>query len=65
MVSEVIAFIVDNRPLGQGFRFVENEAPLIDTCSQRAHMANVRDPKVLRKPPPLLKPLAVSRQETN
>src|SRR2546430_14218039 len=50
---DVIAFVVgnqiDNRTLGQGCRLVEDEPPLLDTCSESAHMATVRDSKVLGK----------------
>ena len=50
---ELIAFVVDNqidnRTLGQGSRLVEDGPPLLDTCSESAHMATVRDSKVLGK----------------
>ena len=50
---DVIAFVVgnqiDNRTLGQGSRLVEDGPPLLDTCSESAHMATVRDSKVLGK----------------
>jgi hypothetical protein len=40
VVGEVIAFVVNHqvgdRPLGQGCRIVENEAPLLDTRSETA-----------------------------
>lgn len=45
LVGEVITFVIcnqiDNRPLGQGCRLVENELPLLDTCSERAHIATL------------------------
>lgn len=46
LVGEVITFVVSNQvddcPLGQGCRLVENEPPLLDTGSERAHVATVR-----------------------
>jgi hypothetical protein len=41
LVGEVITFVVsskvDNGPLQQGCRLVENEAPLLDVCHSRLH----------------------------
>ena len=46
LVGEVIALIVcnqvDNRPVRQGCRFVENEPAFLDMGSERSHAANVR-----------------------
>lgn len=46
VVSEVVTLVVrhevDNRPLGQSGRLVENKPPLFDTGSERAHVATVR-----------------------
>lgn len=67
VVREVVTFVVgdqvDNRPLGQGGRLVENKPPVFDTCSERTHGATVRLSTVPRKrsgrstkPVDLLKP---------
>jgi len=46
VVGEVITFVishqVDNRPLGQGCRLVEDQPSLLDMGSERAHVATVR-----------------------
>jgi hypothetical protein len=46
LVAEVIALIVsnlvDNRPVRQGCRFVENEPTLFNTGSKRTHAVTVR-----------------------
>ena len=46
LVGEVIALIVsnhvDNRPVRQGCRFVENEAAFLNMGSERTHAATVR-----------------------
>lgn len=45
-VSEVVTLVVcdevDNRTLGQRCRLVQDEPPLLDTRSERAHVATVR-----------------------
>ena len=45
-VGEVITLVVhnkvDNRPLGQRCRLVQNQAPLLDMGSERAHVDTVR-----------------------
>ena len=42
VVGEVVTFVVrnevDNRPLGQRGRLVQNEPPLFDARSERAHV---------------------------
>jgi hypothetical protein len=54
LVGEVITFVVgnqiDNRPLRQCRRLVENQSSLLNTCSERAHTATVRDSKRGGKP---------------
>ncbi len=46
IVREVVTLVVrnevDNRPLGQSGRLVENEPPVLDTRLERAHVATVR-----------------------
>jgi len=46
VVGEVITFVishqVDNRPFGQSCRLVEDQASLLDTGSERAHVDTVR-----------------------
>ena len=46
VIGEIITLIVrdkvDNGPLGQSRRLVENKPPLFDTGSERAHVATVR-----------------------
>ena len=53
VLGEVIAFVVsdqvDNRAFGQGCRLVENEPPLFDAGSERAHETTVRVSEALGK----------------
>lgn len=46
VVGEVITFVISDQvqdhPLGQSRRLVENEPPLLDTRSQTAHVPTVR-----------------------
>ena len=46
LVSQVVTLIVrdqiDDGPVGQGRGFIEDEAPLLDARSERAHGATVR-----------------------
>ncbi len=46
IVREVVTLVVrnevDNRPLGQSGRLVENEPPVLDTRLERAHVATLR-----------------------
>jgi hypothetical protein len=37
VITVVVRHQVDNGPFGQRCRLVENEPPLLDTCSERAH----------------------------
>jgi hypothetical protein len=45
-IREVVAFIignqVDNRPVRPGGRLVEYDAPVLNACSQGAHVATIR-----------------------
>jgi hypothetical protein len=54
VVGEVITFVVshqiDNRTLGQGRPLVQNESPLLDTCSETAHVPTVRLSDLLGTP---------------
>ena len=54
LVAEVVTFVisdqVDNRPIGQGGRLIENEPPVLDTGSERAHAATLRLSRVPDKP---------------
>jgi hypothetical protein len=47
-VSEVVTLIVcdemEDSPLGKIGRLIENEPPLLDACSERAHVTNVERP---------------------
>jgi hypothetical protein len=46
LIREVVAFIIGNqvdyRPVPQGGRFVEYDAPVLNACSEGAHVANIR-----------------------
>jgi hypothetical protein len=54
LVGEVIAFVisdqVDNRPIGQGSRLIENEPPLLDTRAEGTHAITVRLSRLPDKP---------------
>ncbi len=54
LVGEVIAFVisdqVDNRPIGQASRLIENEPPLLDTRAEGIHATTVRPSRLPDKP---------------
>jgi hypothetical protein len=52
--GKVIAFIigneVDDRPVSQGRRLVEHDAPILDARSEGAHIATIRACEMTRNP---------------
>jgi hypothetical protein len=54
LVGEVIAFVisdqVDNRPIGQSSRLIENEPPILDTRAEGIHATTVRLSRLPDKP---------------
>jgi hypothetical protein len=42
IVTFVIGHEIDGRPFRQGGRLIEDQSPVLDACSKRAHMVTVR-----------------------
>ena len=42
IVTLVIGHEIDGRPFRQGGRLIEDQSPVLDACSKRAHTATVR-----------------------